>query len=182
MGTWSSHRHLLSQDHLTSFIRYVIIKLSRPVPSTTAHILVVEPLTLRIRVYLEAALSNNNNATSSTGRPLMRDNLRVNPYTAANNIPVKDPYTIATSNVDVTGNFTHVGVGTQANLSAIADSAAVFGVTGENAIVDWVFVDWDPKQIQPWLWQPVPVYYSAMAMWLTFDGTSALAFGGVSVR
>ena len=41
----------------------------------TVHILVIEPLTLRVRVYLEAALVNNNNATSSTGRPLMRDNL-----------------------------------------------------------------------------------------------------------
>ncbi|MBK7008866.1 MAG: Ig-like domain-containing protein [Saprospiraceae bacterium] len=148
--------------------------------SATAHILVVEPLTLRIRVYLEAALSNNNNATSSTGRPLMRDNLRVNPYTAANNIPVKDPYTIATSNVDVTGNFTQVGVGTQANLSAIADSAAVFGVTGENAIVDWVFVELRSKTDSTLVMATRSGLLQRDGDVVDVDGTSALAFGGVS--
>jgi hypothetical protein len=148
--------------------------------SATAHILVVEPLTLRVRVYLEAALSNNNNETSSTGRPLMRDNLRVNPFTGANNIPVRDPYAFATPNVDVTGNFTHVGVGTQTNLGTIADSAAVFGVTGENAIVDWVFVELRSKLDSTLVMATRSGLLQRDGDVVDMDGISALAFGGVS--
>ena len=145
----------------------------------TVHILVIEPLTLRVRVYLEAALVNNNNATSSTGRPLMRDNLRVNPFTGANNIPVKDPYKYATTWVDVTGNFIHKGVGLTAN-STITDSATVFGVTGENAIVDWVFVEIRHKD------EPTMVLATRSGLLqrdgdvVDTDGVSPLTFGGVA--
>jgi hypothetical protein len=145
----------------------------------TVHILVIEPLTLRVRVYLEAALVNNNNATSSTGRPLMRDNLRVNPFNGTNNIPVKDPYKYATTWVDVTGNFIHKGVGLTAN-SIIADSATVFGVTGENAIVDWVFVELRHK------YEPTMVLATRSGLLqrdgdvVDTDGVSPLTFGGVA--
>lgn len=149
--------------------------------SATAHILVIEPLTLRIRVYLEAALSNNSNATSSTGRPLMRDNLRVNPFSGENNIPVKDPYTYATSNVDVTGNFTHVGIGTQTGHDIITDSATVFGVTGENAIVDWVFVELRSKTDSTLVLATRSGLLQRDGDVVDVDGSSALNFGGLGV-
>ena len=144
----------------------------------TVHILVIEPLTLRVRVYLEAALVNNNNATSSTGRPLMRQP-QVNPFNGANNIPVKDPYKYATTWVDITGNFIHKGAGLTAN-STITDSATVFGVTGENAIVDWVFVELRHK------YEPTMVLATRSGLLqrdgdvVDTDGVSPLTFGGVA--
>ncbi|MBK6564042.1 MAG: hypothetical protein IPG18_02355 [Saprospiraceae bacterium] len=45
----------------------------------TAHILVLDNLKLRIRAYLEGALMENGDARASDNRPLMRDDLRVNP-------------------------------------------------------------------------------------------------------
>ncbi|MBK8372321.1 MAG: hypothetical protein IPL20_13375 [Saprospiraceae bacterium] len=63
--------------------------------SGTVHILVVDHMLIRARVYLEGALMENGDARSSTNRPLMRDNLRVSPYTGLNYIPVRDPYSYA---------------------------------------------------------------------------------------
>ncbi len=108
--------------------------------NATVHILVFTGLELRMRVYLEGALMQNGNAVSSTGRPLMRDNLRVSPYTGLNYIPLQDPYTIAVG-FDLTSNFPHIGAGLLPDNITIPDSLTVFGVTGENAIVDWVHVE-----------------------------------------
>ncbi|MBK6365593.1 MAG: Ig-like domain-containing protein [Saprospiraceae bacterium] len=109
--------------------------------SATVHILVVDHMLIRSRVYLEGALLENGDARSSTSRPLMRDNLRVSPYTGLNYIPVRDPYSFASSFSDISTNYTHERAGLMPQYQTIQDSAAVFGVTGENAIVDWVFME-----------------------------------------
>jgi hypothetical protein len=114
--------------------------LSQASASATAHFLVSDNLRLKLRVYLEGALIENNNQVSTTGRPLMRDNIRKNPFNGKNYIPINDPYSNPTSYVDVTERFVHVGQ-PNAAYETIADSAAVFSVEGENAIVDWVFVE-----------------------------------------
>jgi uncharacterized protein YjdB len=107
----------------------------------TAHILVLDNLKLRVRAYLEGALMENGDARASDNRPLMRDDLRVGPVTGLNCIPSKDPYSYPTLYNDISVLYTHVGAGSGLEYRNISDSAAVFGVTGENAIVDWVFVE-----------------------------------------
>jgi len=95
-----------------------------------------------LRGYLEGALMNNGNLTAPDGRPVMRDNLRNSPFTSANYIPVKDPYEFATTNVDVTARFSKLAPQTtHPELQQVTDSSVVFGVTGQNAIVDWLFVE-----------------------------------------
>lgn len=96
---------------------------------------------LKIRVYLEGSIMNAGNTFSSDGRKLMRDNLRVSPFNGKNYIPLTDPYQSIISSVDLSVTNKHVGLGSNPSLSIIADSSTVFGVTGENAIVDWVFVE-----------------------------------------
>jgi large repetitive protein len=60
---------------------------------------------------------------------LMHDSLRDKGF-----IPASEPYSGAPYN----STFTHIGTG---GGETIANPAAVFGVTGNNAIVDWVFVE-----------------------------------------
>ncbi|MBK9735220.1 MAG: hypothetical protein IPO92_09740 [Saprospiraceae bacterium] len=96
--------------------------------------------TLKIRVYLEGALLNNTGETAD-GRLLMRDNLRVSPFNGNNYIPVNDPYQTTLNMVNLSIHNKHVGMGSLPSLSTISDPVTVFGVTGRNAIVDWVFVE-----------------------------------------
>ncbi|HRG67028.1 MAG TPA: Ig-like domain-containing protein, partial [Saprospiraceae bacterium] len=108
--------------------------------NATAHILVLEPMSLRIRLYLEGALIDNSNALSLIGRPLMRDDLRRGPETGMCAIPVKDPYKFASEFVDVTQYYEFMMPGSLPQYDSIPDTASVFSVTGDDAIVDWVFV------------------------------------------
>jgi hypothetical protein len=72
----------------------------------------------------------------------MRDNLRVNPFTGQNFIPVQDPYEVPTAYTNVTTKYTKVAPqATHPEFKQVTDSATVFGVAGDNAIVDWVFVE-----------------------------------------
>lgn len=97
-------------------------------------------VTLKARVYLEGALMNNGNALSSTGKPLMRDNLRLSPFTSATYIPMSDPYKFGHPNFDITARYNHVPPNQPISQHQIQD-AAVLAVSGDNAIVDWVFVE-----------------------------------------
>jgi uncharacterized protein YjdB len=106
----------------------------------TLHILVVPDLAIKVRVYLEGALMNNSNSQASDGRPLMRDNLRVSPFTGQNYIPTADPYKTATTYVDVTSKFSHLAPGNRVDFASIPSPSTVFAVSGQDAIVDWVFV------------------------------------------
>lgn len=81
-------------------------------------------ITLDLRVYLQGAMMNPD-AIGYTGDTIMRDDLRSGAY-----IPATEPYT------DL--GFTHTGDG---GGESVTDSATVFGVTGDDAIVDWVFVE-----------------------------------------
>ncbi|MBL0025973.1 MAG: hypothetical protein IPO98_13675 [Saprospiraceae bacterium] len=107
----------------------------------TVYILVLKETSVRLRVYLEGGLMNNNNAKSADNRYLMRDNLRQNPYTGQTYIPVQDPYSVATEHVNVLNMFPKLGINMGTRFQTISDPATVFGVTGQNAIVDWVFVE-----------------------------------------
>jgi hypothetical protein len=99
-------------------------------------------LCINLRVYLEGALINNNNAVASDGRPLMRDGLRNSTFTAQNIIPPFDPYTTSTAYVNVTGKSKKLPPQTTyTQFQQVTDSATVFSVTGQNAIVDWVYVE-----------------------------------------
>ena len=121
----------------------------------TLHILVVPDLTIKVRVYLEGALMNNANAVASDARPLMRDQLRVNSFTGKRYIPNRDPFkypvslkvetspndSVSLITLDVVSKFTKVGAGTYSRWDSIPNPADVFLVTGQNAIVDWVFIE-----------------------------------------
>ncbi len=96
-------------------------------------------VTVKARVYLEGALMNNGNAVSSTGRPLMRDNLRQSPFTNTSYIPLNDPYKFAHPNFDITARFTHIPANQASNQHQI--NPAVLTVSGDDAIVDWVFME-----------------------------------------
>jgi uncharacterized protein YjdB len=130
--------------------------------NATLHILVVPDLGVKVRVYLEGALTNNKNLTSPDGRPLMRDNLRVSPFNGLTFIPRKDVTKFPVSNQDFNANtkydltaaggligsnpikaknkFKHYGPGLLPKYDSIK-SASVLAVTGQDAIVDWVMVE-----------------------------------------
>lgn len=131
-------------DNFTGPIEFVYQTIDGNISPDTAyatlHILVVPDLRIRVRVYLEGALMNNANQTAD-GRPLMRDNLRVSPFNTQNYIPTTDPYRQATTYINFVSKFTKVAPGDRSEFLAIGDPTAVFGVSGQNAIVDWVFVE-----------------------------------------
>ncbi|MFZ1702738.1 MAG: Ig-like domain-containing protein, partial [Saprospiraceae bacterium] len=122
-------------------ITYIICDPLNHCVKATAHILVLDNLKLRIRAYLEGPLMENANAIGTNNRPLMRDNLRFSPYTGSNHIPSSDPYSYPTTYFDISYRYTHVGMGAQSQWRNIPNPAAVFAVVGENAIVDWVFIE-----------------------------------------
>ena len=110
----------------------------------TLHIIVERDLSVGIRVYLEGALLNNGNEIGTThSRPLMRDNLRSSSFTGARYIPDEDPYALKSALSWEGGNekYDHVLAGGLSKFSFVADPATVFGVTGEDAITDWVFIE-----------------------------------------
>ena len=147
----------------------------------TAHILILDDMKLKLRVYLEGALIDNQNAVSSTGRPLMRDDLRVNPFTFQNNIPKKDPYKISTTSVDVTNMFVHRAPGNMTVYESIVDSASVFSVSGENAIVDWIFVELRSKDDSTVVLATRSGLLQRDGDVVDIDGVSDLAFAGISL-
>lgn len=103
-------------------------------------------LHLSTRAYLQGALLNSFEVGETNGRPLMRDNLRANPFNNQRVIPDQDiyqtPYIVNSfTSVDVTSHYTHVACGALSQYQTIPNPFSVFAVTGENAIVDWIFVE-----------------------------------------
>ena len=86
---------------------------------------------LTLRVYLEGSLMNNKDEFSSTGRPLMRDDLRLSPFTGLDYLPETEPYTLLS-------NFNHVGSG---GGETLLKTNPLWTIAGEDAIVDWVFIE-----------------------------------------
>jgi len=112
----------------------------------TLHVSVwpMNTLCVNLRVYLEGALINNANAVSVDGRPLMRDNLRSGIFPQAlgvNFIPYQDPYEVPTAHVNVASRYTKLPPQTTHQEYQQVTDSNVFKVTGQNAIVDWAFIE-----------------------------------------
>ncbi|MBS1629018.1 MAG: hypothetical protein JST27_03075, partial [Bacteroidetes bacterium] len=139
-------------------------------------------LCINVRAYLEGALVNNGSATATDGRPLMRDNLRNSPYNGTNVIPVNDPYETATTNVNVVSSYTKLAPQTtHPEFHQINDSSSVFSVTGQNAIVDWVFVELRSKSNNATVQATRAGLIQRDGDIVDVDGQSCLLFPGVAV-
>jgi hypothetical protein len=116
--------------------------------SATLYILVVPDLYVNVRVYLEGALVDNGGEMAPDNRPLMRDNLRSSPFApfvGQNFIPRKDIHKYPHNNgglvpYDVTSRFPQVGAGLLTKYDSVK-TAGVFNVSGQDAIVDWIFIE-----------------------------------------
>jgi uncharacterized protein YjdB len=163
-------------------ITYTLCDQGTPATCTNATIyfLVSGHMTLNIRAYLEGALMNNNNAKTPDGRPLMRDNLRNNPFNNQNYIPVTDPYSIPTNNFDISSNFEHKGCGTLTVFKTILDPENVFSVSGQNAIVDWIFVELRSKNNPGLILATRSGLLQRDGDITDLDGISGLSFPGVA--
>lgn len=103
-------------------------------------------ITVNARAYLQGPLTNSYATGTTHDRPLMRDDLRFNSFTNTRVIPDNDIYqTPLVLNdyitIDLTGSYTHVACGAYNQYKTIVQPNTVFSVTGENAIVDWVFLE-----------------------------------------
>jgi len=154
---------------------------SQACANATVHILVFDDLKLSVKVYLEGALIANGDARSSQNKPLMRADLRENPQTGENHIPMMDPYTYNTSLIlDYTPYFTHVGPGALLENQVITDSAAVFGITGEDAIVDWVYIQLRSKDNMNDTLATRSALVQRDGDIVDLDGVSPVSFSGVT--
>ncbi|HOY32632.1 MAG TPA: Ig-like domain-containing protein [Bacteroidales bacterium] len=130
--------------------------------SATVYILVSPNINsgcLMVKVFLQGSYKTTNH--------LMADSLRVHGF-----IPVKEPYSSAPYNT----TFMHHGGG---GGEQITDSATVLGVTGPNAIVDWVFIELRDKN------NNINVKYTRSALLqrdgnvVDIDGISPVCFTGL---
>ncbi|MDX1478832.1 MAG: Ig-like domain-containing protein [Saprospiraceae bacterium] len=106
------------------FFTYAVCDDGSPQACDTAsvYIAVLACPGVSLRMFLQGSLL-------CTTESLMRDDLR-----ASGLIPLLEPY----STPPYSSRFAHVGLG---GGELIADSLGVFGQTGPNAIVDWVFIE-----------------------------------------
>lgn len=130
---------------------------SSPAISTSSLVLLVicslftymsygQGITVNARAYLQGALTNSFGVGTTHNRPLMRDDLRDNPFTNSRVIPDDDIYqTPLVVNdyvtIDLSNSYTHVACGAYPQFQSIPEPFAVFAVSGEDAIVDWVFLE-----------------------------------------
>jgi len=142
-------------------------------------------ITVNARAYLQGALTSSFGTGTTHDRPLMRDDLRNNPFTDTRVIPDNDIYqTPLVVNeyvtIDVTNSFTHVACGTYSQYQTIIEPFSVFSVTGEDAIVDWIFVELRDKND----YASVVATRSGLVQRdgdiVDLDGTSALFFPDVA--
>jgi len=138
---------------------------------------------INVRAYLEGALMNNASAVAPDGRPLMRDNLRSSPFNGLNYIPVQDPYEFATTHVNVVSKYTKLAPQTSSYpiFQQVTDSATVFGVTGQNAIVDWAFVELRSKSNNATVLATRAGLIQRDGDIVDVDGASCLSFPGVAI-
>ena len=151
--------------------------------NATVHILVLDYVSVNIRMYLEGAIMQNEGATSNTsGEPLMRDDLRKSPFTGKNYIPICDPYTYQEDPfVNIPSQYNRLGPGLLTENLCIQDSLKVFSVIGENAIVDWVHIELMSKDDMT---QPIATRSGLLQRdgdVVDLDGTSPLRFQGINV-
>ncbi len=149
----------------------------------TLHILVMQDLTLKVRVYLEGNLLNNSNALAD-GRPMMRDNLRSSIFTGQTGvryIPDADPYQYVHGTVDVVANFDHVAPGDRGEFDTIPSPSTVFAVTGQNAIVDWVYIELRNKNLNTAVLATRSGLLQRDGDVVDLDGVSGLRFPGIAM-
>ncbi|MDF1694812.1 MAG: Ig-like domain-containing protein [Saprospiraceae bacterium] len=150
--------------------------------NATLHLLVFDDISVELRAYIQGALMQNGGAISSTGKPLMRDDLRVSPFTGENYIPILDPYTISADPfISTPSKFNKIGPGLLPENQVVTDSSGVFGVNGENAIVDWIHVELRSKEDST-----VPIATRSGLLQrdgdiVDLDGVSNLRFNSVNV-
>ncbi|MFZ1705261.1 MAG: Ig-like domain-containing protein [Saprospiraceae bacterium] len=179
--------------------------------NATLHILIVPDLTIKVRVYLEGSLMDNLNQTAS-GRPLMRDNLRVNTFTGKRYIPNMDPYrmpvespvylsgdpnpvdtvefnipntlfkpTSWTNPIATVQSFQPSVTGVMTKFLAIPDPTTVFAVTGQEAIVDWVYIELRDKNDNTNIISTRTGLLQRDGDVVDLDGIHGLRFPGISV-
>ena len=141
-------------------------------------------LVIKLRVYLGGALLNNGNEIGTTHeRPLMRDNLRVSPFNSKRYIPDTDPY----GAINAVGwetnkeRYVHVQSGLIPEYTFIADPESVFGVSGEDAITDWVFVELRSKSDYTQIIATRSGLVQRDGDVVDLDGVSGLSFTDVEV-
>ncbi|MEM9547999.1 MAG: hypothetical protein AAGA77_18605 [Bacteroidota bacterium] len=168
-----------SSNAISKFVFLLIAALAFSITSMDA-----QGMTVNARAYLQGALTNSFGTGTTHDRPLMRDDLRNNPFTDTRVIPDDDIYqTPLVLNeyvtIDITGNFTHVACGTYAQYRSIAEPIGVFSVMGEDAIVDWIFLELRDKND----YTNVVATRSALVQRdgdiVDLDGTSAVFFPDV---
>ncbi len=155
----------------------------------TLHILVIPDLTIKVRVYLEGSLMDNSNAVASDGRPLMRDGLRASTFNANRYIPNRDPYKFTPdayllSSLDLTTDYDHQVPGGTANYSrfdSVAAPSTKFGVTGQEALVDWVFIELRSKADSTVILATRSGLLQRDGDVVDLDGYSGLKFPGMSI-
>ncbi|HRG22187.1 MAG TPA: Ig-like domain-containing protein [Saprospiraceae bacterium] len=152
--------------------------------SATLYLFVFPSFALKLRAYLEGALINST-AVSAQGLPLMRDELRFNLLTQLSYLPKKDPYrypVIATNGLvydlsigTAALRFAEKGAGLISGFDSIT-SPAVLLTTGDNAIVDWVFVELRDKDDAKKVISTRSALLQRDGDIVDLDGVSALAF------
>jgi len=144
-----------------------------------------EELEVILRVYLEGALLHNGNEIGdSHGRPLMRDDLRLSPFNGMRYIPNTDPYSNSSilSWEDLSLKYQHVCPGAFSLFRTVADPDSIFSVTGENAIVDWVFVELRAEDDATRVVSTRSALLQRDGDVVDLDGVSPLAFPGVPLN
>jgi uncharacterized protein YjdB len=147
----------------------------------TVNILVLKDLPVTIRVFLEGPLHNNGNIKAPDNRPLMRDNLRMSTFSGQNCVPMMSPYKYATDFVDVRSKYIHQGAGELVRLDSIKNPMSVFSVTGQNAIVDWIFIELRSKLDNKEILASRAGLLQRDGDIVDTDGVSPISFPGVGV-
>jgi large repetitive protein len=156
--------------------------------NATITFAVMPTIALKVRVYLEGSLMNSS-GIASDGRPLMRDNLRVSPFNSKRIIPLKDPYQYAvnasptyvydlSATPQLINRYKEIACGTYAKFGVIPDST-IFNITGQNAIVDWIFVELRDKNDNKKIVATRSGLLQRDGDIVDLDGKSALAFPDV---
>ncbi len=138
---------------------------------------------VKLRVYLEGSLMNNGNAVASDGRPLMRDDLRNSPHTGLNYIPVRDPYEFNTSFVRISGTYAKLAPQNSSypQFQQISNPTTVFNVAGQEAIVDWAFVELRSKSDNSIVQATRAGLLQRDGDIVDLDGLSCLSFPGIAL-
>ena len=147
----------------TYILTYQICEVLNPTNCDDATVtVIVELKSFFVKVMLQGSLFGTSNG-------IMRDDLRLN-----NVIPLTEPYT----ELGNTGNirFTRPDF-----ISSEQTNAAILSVTGDNAIVDWVFVELrDPLDNTIVLHTKAALVQKDGDVVESFDGVSPLRFTGIN--